>query len=199
VLTGDGLLRPAWDNANRLWEVQNEPGRGAVVVCVDGGRTDRIHVPGISREDVRRFLVSRDGSRLIAVVRGTVDRIMVSRLRYDADGAVTGASRAERIPWSARGVNHIRDIGWTSPTTIAVLDRLSHAHAEVRILNVDGSTRPGQVAPISVNGDVRYLATSPGQQAPYAVQRPFALYNFSPAEPGRPLSIDGLHHLTYAG
>ena len=73
-------------------------------------------------------------------------------------------------------MNHIRDIGWTSPTTIAVLDRLSRTQAEVRILNVDGSTRPGQVSPISVNGDVRYLATSPGQQTPYAVQQPFALY-----------------------
>jgi Lipoprotein LpqB beta-propeller domain/Sporulation and spore germination len=200
VLSGGGLLRPAWDNAKRLWEIQNEPGSGATVVCVAAGRTDPLRVPGISGEDVRRFLVSRDGSRLIAIVRGPVnDRILLSRLRYDADGGVTGASRPEQIPWSARGTNRIRDIGWTSPTTIAVLDRLSHAHAEVRILNVDGSTRPGQVSPILVNGDIRYLATSPDQQTPYAVQQASTLFNFSPAEPGRPLSIDGLQHVTYAG
>ena len=200
VLAGGGLLRPAWDNAKRLWAIQNDPGQGAAVVCVADGRTDRLRVPGISGEDVRRFLVSRDGSRLIAVVRGPVtDRIRVSRLRYDADGGVTGASRAERIPWSARGTNRIRDIGWTSPTTIAVLDRLSHSHAEVRILTWTDRPGRGRSRRSRSPATSSYLATSPAQQTPYAVQQASALFNFSPAEPGRPLTINGLHHVTYAG
>jgi len=199
VLSGSGLLRPAWDRANRLWEVQDVPGRGAQFVCIAHGRTVPLRVPGVTGEDVRRFLVSRDGSRLIAVVHGPEDRIVVSRLRYDADGQVVGATRAKLIPWSSRGTTVIRDIGWTSPTTIAVLDRLSRTQAEVRILNVDGSTRPSQVSPIPVRGDVRYLATSPGQQVPYAVQQPSVLFNLSPAEATRAIQVDGAHHLTYAG
>ncbi|HET8666095.1 MAG TPA: LpqB family beta-propeller domain-containing protein [Nocardioides sp.] len=197
VLSGSGLLRPAWDFANRLWEVQNGPG-GARVVEISSGRPHDVRVPGITGEDVRRFLVSRDGSRLVAVVhRAARDRILVSRLRYDPRGRVIGAARAHRIPWSSTGTPRIRDIGWTSPTTIAVLDQLA-SRAEVRILNVDGSTRPSEISPIVVNGEVRALATSPGGQSPYAVQRT-TLVNISPAGPTRSVSISGLREFTYAG
>jgi len=202
--SGTGLLRPAWDFAKRLWEVQNGVD-GASVGYVAGGDQHNVRVRGVTGETVHRFLVSRDGSRLVAVVRGTNrDRIVVSRIRYDADGMVAGTSRAEPIGWKSRGTKRIRDIGWTSPTTIAVLDQLSQEQAEVRILNVDGSTRPGRVSPIGIRGDVPYLATSPaGQQTPYAVQTSrssgLALADISPAESNRTLTIDGLRHVTYAG
>jgi hypothetical protein len=199
VMSGTGLLRPAWDFADRLWEVQNGPG-GARVVEVSSGRPHDVRVPGITGADVRRFLVSRDGSRLIAVVRGEGrdrDRLLVSRLRYDARGHVRGASQSLRIPWRSSGAQHIRDIGWTSPTTIAVLDQLS-SRAEVRILSVDGSTRPGQVSPIAISGKVQALATSPGGQSPYAVQGN-NLVNISPAESTRSVTINGLRLFSYAG
>jgi len=202
--SGTGLLRPAWDFAKRLWEVQNGVD-GASVGYVAGGDRHAVRVRGVTGETVRRFLVSRDGSRLVAVVRGTNrDRIVVSRIRYDADGNVTGTSRAGPISWKSRGTKRIRDVGWTSPTTIAVLDQLSQEQAEVRILNVDGSTRPSRVSPIGIRGDVPYLATSSaGQQTPYAVQTSrssgLALVDISPAESNRTLTIDGLRHVTYAG
>ncbi len=91
------MLRPAWDFAKRLWACRT-PGQGAAVVCVAGRAHRPAPVPGITGEDVRRFLVSRDGSRLVAVVRGPVPTASVSRLRYDADGGVTGASRARADP-----------------------------------------------------------------------------------------------------
>jgi hypothetical protein len=199
VMSGTGLLRPAWDFADRLWEVQNGPG-GARVVEVASGRPRDVRVPGITGADVSRFLVSRDGSRLIAVVHGGQrhrDRILVSRLRYDVRGRVIGASRSLRIPWKSPGTLRIRDIGWTSPTTIAVLDQLS-SRAEVRILSVDGSTRASQVSPIAINGEVLALATAPGGQAPYAVQLT-NLVNISPAEETRSVNINGLRLFTYAG
>jgi hypothetical protein len=197
VLSGSGLLRPAWDFANRLWVVQNGP-NGARVAEVASGRRHDVRVPGITGTDVRRFLVSRDGSRLVAVVHGADhDRILVSRLRYDARGHVVGATPSRRVPWRSPGTPRIRDIGWTSPTTIAVLDQLD-ARAEVRILSVDGSTRAGQVSPIVINGKVRALATSPGGQPPYAVQ-PTNLVNISPAGPTRSLPASGLRLFTYAG
>src|SRR4051794_27833759 len=84
VLTGGGLLPPAWDFADRLWDVENGPA-GATVVYVEQSRRHAVRIPGVSGENVRRFLVSRDGSRLVAVLRGRAsDRIVVSRLRYDA-------------------------------------------------------------------------------------------------------------------
>lgn len=197
VLSGSGFLRPAWDFANRLWAVQNTSA-GARVVEVASSRPHDVRVPGITGQDVRRFLVSRDGSRIVAVIhRAKRDQILVSRLRYDPRGRVIGAAPSHRIRWKAAGTRRIRDIGWTSPTTIAVLDQLV-SRAEVRILNVDGSTRPGEVSPIVINGDVRALATSPGGQSPYAVQRT-TLVNISPAGPTRSVSVSGLRQFTYAG
>jgi hypothetical protein len=203
VLTGPGLLRPAWDFADRLWEVQNGPNGATVAYLAHGrGRAHEVRVPGITHQDVRRFLVSRDGSRIVAVLRGpTTDRIVVSRLRYDADGKAASASHARPIPWKSRGANRIRDIGWTSPTTIAVLDRLSPAQSEVRILLVDGSTTPDQAPPRLVSGRVRALASSPSQ-TPYAVL-PLGLTDIShdtaQLDPNDQVPTVGLRHVTYAG
>jgi hypothetical protein len=199
VLNGSGLLRPAWDFAGRLWNVQNGPS-GAQVICVDRGRTRTVKVPGISGADVHRFLVSRDGSRIVAVLRGgSSDRIVVSRIRYNANGRATGATRARGIPWESGGTTRIRDLGWTTPTTIAVLDQLSRVTAEVRILNVDGSMPPDESSPTLINGRVTGLVTSPvDTQTPYAVQHD-ALYDISQVELPRPVPNKHLRHLTYAG
>ena len=142
VLSGTGLLRPAWDFAGRLWEVENTRSGGAVVLYVAHGHSHEVHVPGVTGQDVRRFLVSRDASRLVAVVHGAArDRLVVSRLRYDVNGRHVSGTRARGLRWSAGTSTRIRDIGWwTSPTRIAVLDQVSDAQAEVRTLAVDGST-----------------------------------------------------------
>ena len=69
VLDGPGLLRPAWDFAGRLWEVQ-DTAAGASVVYIDHTGPHVVRVPGLTHQEVTRFLVSRDGSRLVAVLRG---------------------------------------------------------------------------------------------------------------------------------
>jgi len=199
ALVGGGLLRPAWDFAERLWDVQRRAD-GAGVVYIDHGERHLVRVPGITGEDVRRFLMSRDGSRLVAVLHGrSSDRIVVSRLRYRGNKAV--GTRARSIPWLSSGTTRIRDIGWTSPTTIAVLDQLSRSQAEVRILNIDGSTPPNQAPPILVNGRVSGLVASPNQ-TPYAVQVG-GLTDISrdstQALPSAQIPIKHLRHLTYAG
>jgi len=202
VLTGHGLLPPAWDFANRLWDVQNRADGGAVVLYVSHGRAHAVRVGGVTGEDVRRFLVSRDGSRLVAVLRGTHrDRIVVSRLRYDGSGRVVSGSRARPIPWASGASARVRDIGWMSPTTIAVLDQVSRAQAEVRLLDVDGSMSPAEVHAIVVQGQALSLATSPASASltpPFAVL-PGALFNFAQVDTNTQQAITGLHHITYAG
>ena len=198
VLDGSGLLRPAWDFAKRLWEIQNGSRGARVSYFIDGNRHG-IRIPGITGTQVRRFLVSWDGSRIVAVVRGPErDHLVASRLRYDANGRPVGATRGRPISWGAQDVTRIRDIGWTSPTTIAVLDRVSPAQSEVRILNVDGSTRPDQVSPTQITGRVSRLVTSPSE-TPYALVAQSGLLNISPTETNRPLAVDGFHQLAYAG
>ena len=72
---------------------------------------------GISGEDVKDFLVSRDGSRLIAVIRKNAeeDSIVVSRILSTGDGQVLGALPAESITDPDNPDGQIRDIAWRSP------------------------------------------------------------------------------------
>jgi hypothetical protein len=202
VLSGTGLLRPAWDFANRLWEIQNQKG-AAVVVEISHGKVRTVRVPGITGENVRRFLVSRDGSRLAAVVRGTdADSLVVSRIRYTgSEGQEISGSRAQSIPWMTGVSTRIRDIGWTSPTTIAVLDQVSAAQAEVTQLDVDGSTLPDEVHGTVVQGQALGLATSPGSantMPPWAVL-PGALVDLAQVDTKGQTQIEQLNHITYAG
>jgi hypothetical protein len=204
VLSGPGLLRPAWDFAGRLWEVRNGPS-GATVHYVRHDRAHAIVVPGVTGEDVRRFLVSRDGSRLVAVLHGRhTDRIVVSRMRYDQDDQPRRGTRAHRIPWVASGSSRIVDLGWSTPTTLEVLDQLSGTQAEARILNVDGSTAADEAPTTSIPGRAIGLVISPvgGAQTPYAVQ-PHNLYDLAQVDT-TPASVaniatPGLHHITYTG
>lgn len=204
VVTGPGLLRPAWDFAGRMWEVQNTA-RGARVLYVKSGRLHHLRVPGISGKDVRRFLVSRDGSRIVAVLRGpSADRIVVSRLRYDAADVARHATRARTVPWSSSTTTRLRDIGWISPTTIEVLDQVSRTQSEFRILSVDGSTSPDETSVTPIPYRVLALATSPvSDQTPYAVLR-HHLYDLGQGDSARSLSppitaTPQLSHITYAG
>jgi hypothetical protein len=200
VLSGTGLLRPAWDFAGRLWEVENTRSEGAVVVYIAHGRSHEVRVPGVTGQDVRLFLVSRDASRLVAVIRGAArDRLVVSRLRYDVDGRHVSGTRARDLRWSAGTGTRIRDIGWwTSPTRIAVLDQVSDAQAEVRTLAVDGSTSPVETPPIVIPGRASSLVTSPTEQTPFAVQ-PGVLFNLAQADTNSLQPVPGLRYFTYAG
>jgi hypothetical protein len=195
--SGTGFLRPAWDFASRLWEVQDTPS-GAEVTYAAHGKWHQVRMTGLTGKDVRRFLVSRDGSRIVAVLRGPEgDRIVASRIQYDVNGRAVGTAGTHQIPWVSAGTKRIRDIGWTSPTTIAVLDQLSPAKAEVRILDVDGSTPPEQAAPTLVSGRVRGLVTSPVDK-PYALQQN-GLIDISPVDVNKQIQLEGFRHLTYAG
>jgi hypothetical protein len=197
VLTGSGpLLRPAWDFAGRLWVIEAAPG-GAVVDVISDGKRHRVVVPGVTGHDVRRFLVSRDGSRLVAVIHGAkADRIVVSRLRYAAQGRAVGATRARPLPWQGGGSPRVRDIGWVSPTSIDVLHLLTHDVSEVRTLSIDGSTPASEAVTTPVAGRVKGLATSPGTETSFAVL-PGNLLDLAQVDPV--VRYAHLRHITYAG
>jgi hypothetical protein len=195
---GSGLLLPAWDFTGRLWEISSGPSGGARVQYLQGSRLRTVPVPGVTGEPVKRFLVSRDASRMVAVIRGRkADRIVVSRLRYDAAGGVLGATRAIRVPWQGGGGTRIRDIGWTSPTSIAVLHLLTQGESEVRTVDVDGSTPVDESVPTTIPGSVHRLATSPVDIDTSFAVLPQNLYDIS--QTSSAVSYSGLHHITYAG
>lgn len=158
------LLDPAWDLHGRIWLVDRAPG-GARVSYVENGKVHSLDMPRLSGRDVKRFLVSRDGSRLVAVVhrgrRG--DAFLVSRIRYDTTGHVLDALPARRVFWEGgRSLLQVRDVAWLTPTTFAVLHRVAQAY-EVRSLSVDGAPSGLDGFPTKLNGDFVGLAGSPVQ------------------------------------
>ncbi|WP_376707708.1 LpqB family beta-propeller domain-containing protein [Nocardioides alcanivorans] len=77
---GVDLLKPAWDHSKTLWAL-DRGAQGAVVWAMPGRRAAQVQVPGITGERVRDFIVSRDGSRMVAVVAGARgDRVVAARI-----------------------------------------------------------------------------------------------------------------------
>jgi hypothetical protein len=139
--TGENLLPPTWDFRGRLWEVDRRS-TGAVVYFVRNDKMVPLDVPGISGEDVKHFLVSRDGSRLVAVLRVSAeqDSIVVSRIVTNGAGQVEQALVAQNISDPVTPEGRVRDITWRSPTSLAVLRPLSRDLLQVRSASVDGAT-----------------------------------------------------------
>ncbi len=120
---------------------------------------------------MRAFLISRDGTRFVAVVRGrNGDEIRAGRIQYDGQGVVTGAGATRQIPLEGVEGAHITGIAWTSPTSIIVVRPISGVTSEVSTVPVDGA--PAESLSTSVSGRVVGLAASPdGTSTPFAVTR----------------------------
>ncbi|MDO9456123.1 LpqB family beta-propeller domain-containing protein [Nocardioides sp.] len=162
VFRGTDLLAPAWDFADRTWVVDRAAGRAVVHVVVDG-RDRVVEVAGVSGLDVRSFLVSRDGTRFVAVVRERgSDQLRVGRVEADALGdlvRVRSTRLVELDPSQSQGID---DIAWTSPTTLGLLVPIESGKLyEVRTIGVDGSPSSAESLQSQVVGPVIGLAGSP--------------------------------------
>jgi len=166
------LLRPAWDFSDRVWLVDNGP-RGARVSYLSGDLPVGVRVPGVTGRRVSHFTVSRDGSRLVAVVRGARgDRVMISRIVHDAQGRVVRVERANHIAWEGDSRLQVRDIGWSSATSVAVLHQLARQLFQVRTISVDGSPPGPDSLLTTLPGRVTGLVSSPVQsESLFAITR----------------------------
>lgn len=156
------LAAPSWDYRDRTWVLDRGAGRARVIVAVDGVPTV-MDVPGVSGRSVTKLLVSRDGSRLVAVVRGArTDRVVATRIRHDQAGTILGFTPVQVLPLPAEGSPRIRDIGWRSPTSISVLSDINDDLSAVRTISVDGA--PGEIVTgglTRLRGRARMLVSAP--------------------------------------
>ncbi len=198
VSDAEGLLRPSWDFADRLWLV-DRTSRGARVSVVVGDRVRQLTVPGITNRPVKHFLVSRDGSRFLAVVRGRdQDRVVASRIRYDDRGAILSATPARKIPWPIEEQPRIADLAWETPTSFAVLYPLRGFY-QVRTLAVDGVPSALTSPSSTITGDFRWLIGSPEAGTPLLVATPDSFTDLSRTIRTTRGSDVTLSTLTYTG
>jgi hypothetical protein len=141
VYTGADLLKPAWDVFDDLWLV-DRTSAGARLLVASGDRVTPVDAPGLAGEEISAFVVSRDGSRLVAVVHGRAgDRLLIARVLRGRNGRVRGLTGAKELPLGQSGVDEIRDLAWHSPGTVAVLTGPSPESSQILLALVDGSTR----------------------------------------------------------
>jgi hypothetical protein len=151
---GADLLRPSYDLYGQLWLVDRTTA-GAQLSVVRSGRARPVTAPGITGADVLGFVLSRDGTRLVAQVRRHGhQRLVISRVRRDGQGQVEGLTPARALP-VAGASGALRDVAWRTPASLAVLLRPSGSTSQVVVVTVDGSvTAPlsSDLAPLRVRG-----------------------------------------------
>ncbi len=204
VVTGAvDLLPPAWDFHDRLWIVDRRP-EGATVRYLRQGRAEEVTVPLVSGEDVKAFLVSRDASRFVAVIRrGGEDVIVVSRLLQSPQGRVEEALPAQQVDVEdGRGLR-IRDIAWLSPTSIVVLHPFGPELSQVRTASVDGAPSSNDDLSLTIDARVTGLAGTPNPgQSTYAITQDGAqdlLIDLSGGSGGDLTVAAGITSLGYVG
>jgi hypothetical protein len=193
------LLPPAWDFADRMWLIDRARA-GALVSLVVDGRPQLVEVPGISGEQVRHFLVSRDGSRLLAVVRrARGDVVVASRIQYDERGSLLAATAGRRLPWPTQGRPRILDLAWQTPTSVAVLYPVVRGLRQVRTLSVDGSPSALSIASPTLARDFQWLIGSPDATVDLFAAAPQGYTDLTESQrSARSADVD-LSTLTYAG
>lgn len=164
------LARPTIDMGGRIWLLDRRA-HGAIVYCSDHGRLRAVTMAGVTGKDATRLLVSRDGSRLLAVVhRASGDQVVGERVATAPDGRVERLVHPFRVPSGATG-HQVLDIAWAAPTRLAILEPTRPKSLyQVDIVPVDGSTVGADTLSTVIGGHVRGLAGSPDADlATYAV------------------------------
>lgn len=200
VIGAVDLATPCFDYRDRTWVLDRAGGRARVILVVDGV-AELEPVPGLTGRNVTKLLVSRDGTRLVAVVRGPqADRIVATQVRHDASGDVLGFTRLRTLPLPAEGSTRVRDIAWASPTTVSVLSDINADFSQVRTISVDGA--PGRVTTTgatSLRGRFRLLVSAPVDDPEAYAVGGRSISDLTRQERTVPDLPPGLTSLTYVG
>ena len=140
------LLPPVWDIYGQVWLLDRTRGGGTLTV-VRSGVARTVEAPGLTGERIKAFVVSRDGTRLVAVVNDRRrDRLVLTRILRRNDGTVRGLSSTTPLSIRALGVKRIRDLAWRTPGSLALLTGPTPGLSQVVVATIDGSSAVRDVA-----------------------------------------------------
>jgi Lipoprotein LpqB beta-propeller domain/Sporulation and spore germination len=192
------LAPPAWDHRDRAWVLDRAAGSARVHLMTNTVPRELV-VRGITGRDVSQLLVSRDGSRLLAVRRGPEgDEVVAARVQHDDDGRILRVRHARPLALPDGG-GRIRDIAWRTPTAVSVLS-VTGDLSEVRTVSVDGA--PGEIATegsTRQRGRTSSLVSSPVEAAGTYLVSGDTVTDLRTPELTLPDLPDGLQGLTYPG
>ncbi|WP_110241745.1 GerMN domain-containing protein [Nocardioides gilvus] len=182
------LLTPVFDAEERLWMLDRTAGGARVSMLSDGAPT-AVRVPGVSGENVRAMLVSRDASRLVAVISGpTGDRLVFSRLIHDGESGGARGTRARDIDLDLDRGRRLTDLGWVSPVELAVLTDITEDLAQVLTVPVSARrTSMRERSVTRVRDGATDLASSPLVGTPLLVVTDGAVRDLT--DPARVLTL----------
>lgn len=140
----DHLIKPSWDVHDLLWLVDRTPAGAVVRVATQRG--DRVvhavvDARGISGQDVRAFAVSRDGTRVAAILgRGSTSHLVIAMVQRSATSSLDVALTAVRPVRNANfPVANMTALAWFSPTSVMVLGQVGASEPQPYQIAIDGS------------------------------------------------------------
>lgn len=137
---GTDVLQPAWDIYGHIWIVDRTRD-GARLTVVRKGAASHPAARGLSGKNIKAFAVSRDGTRLVAVVSdGRHDQLVLARVLRGGDGQVKALTPATALSVGAMKVDEIRDLGWRSPGSVALLAGPNPGSSQLLVALIDGSS-----------------------------------------------------------
>lgn len=163
--SGTNLLRPRIDLSGDVWLV-DRTAHGAVVHAIVHGHDHVVRLPSISGAAVTSFSLSPDGTRFAAgITDGVRPRVVVDVVQRGPDGTPSVGSSPVSVPVASYDPSNelgpVVDLGWRTPTMLAVLTRPTTGTDRVVYAMADGS--PGEstaVTPDPFQGDATQLVVN---------------------------------------
>lgn len=205
VYTGTDVLRPVYDMFGELWLVDRRADGARVLLVDPRGGVRTVRVPGVTGRSVTSFLVSRDGTRFVALVDGGTgpDRLRLSYLMRGPGGSLRQASSSRVLDGVPAELGDLVDLSWFGSSDIAVLGRPTSGISEVTFTTLDGSPGdPEAIPPDTWRGDADALAGSYDPALPLYLATPgdrLLVFDRSTSRWRRSDIAPGLSAATYVG
>lgn len=169
VYDGSDVLRPSYDLYGQLWVVDRTVSGARLSVIGKEASPQEVSAPGLTGRRVQRFVLSRDGTRLVTEVSSSGrDELFVARVRRDDTGRVLGVGAARRLSIAAPG-GRIEDVAWRGPAALAVLVRPTPQTSRLLAVELDGSSDREQDLDVDLFAGRAVRLVSSASRAPLLV------------------------------
>lgn len=138
---GKDLLRPSWDLHQVLWLV-DRTSAGARIYVTTGDQTRTVKAAGITGQRVLSFAISRDATRMAAIVsQDGRTRLVIAMIDRSPDDPLdVTLSSADPVFVPSVSFSGTNNLVWMSPTSVAVLADEVGGDLQPFEVSIDGST-----------------------------------------------------------